>query len=163
MRRAALMLGLLCLIGCGGMGNGPPVELVVPTGFTGTVYLPLDAAGSDIPLVNGRYQIVVPADGVLRVRSYQPLQEWHSFSARYKDGTLIPWDHSSDSGVLPDAVAVRGSGFIGGERDGRKYQYHWFFVGTAKQETEMRFDRQNEPPGSKQKHAGPAPAPDRDG
>lgn len=60
MRSVALLLpGVLLLANCGG-GSGPPVELVVPRGFTGTVWLLLDPGGQDIPLVDGRYRIAVP-------------------------------------------------------------------------------------------------------
>ena len=131
MRRTALVLGLLWLAGCGGR-SGPPVELVVPKGFTGTVWLMLDPAGQDIPLVDGQYRCIVPAGGVIRVRSHQPMERWHAFSARYDDGTPIPQDQG-DGGVGPEAVAVRGSRAGGSHRDGRGNSYHSYFVGTAKQ------------------------------
>jgi hypothetical protein len=136
MHRAVLMLGVLLLAGCGGR-TGPPVELVVTKGFTGTVWLMLDPDGLDIPLVDGRYRIVVPPDGVLRVRSHQPLEQWHSFFARYDDGTPIPWDHSGDAGFGPEVVAVRGSWAGVSHRGGRDYHYHLYFVGTAKQRSEL--------------------------
>lgn len=139
MRRAALMLGVLWLAGCGHR-SGPPVELVVPKGFTGTIWLIIDPAAQEIPLVDGRYLITIPAGGVLRVRSHSPLQHWHSFSARYEDGTLILQDHGSDSGVAPEAVAVRGSWSGVSQRGGREYRYHTYFVGTAKQRAEMPAD-----------------------
>ena len=130
------MFSAFLLAGCSG-SSGPPVELVVPKGFTGTVWLMLDPDGQDISLVNGRYQIVVPAGGVLRVRSFRPLEQWHSFSARYDDGTPIPWEHSSDARVAPDAVAVRGAESGVRHRGGREYRYNTFFVGTAKQRSEL--------------------------
>ena len=89
MRAACLTLGAFLLAGCSGR-SGPPVELVVPKGFTGTVWLILDPDGQDIPLVHGQYQMVVPPSGILRIQSFAPLEQWHSFSARY-DGTTIPW------------------------------------------------------------------------
>jgi hypothetical protein len=138
MRRTALVLGLLCLAGCGGR-SGPPVELVVPKGFTGTVWLMLDPAGQDIPLTDGKYRIVVPAGGVLRVRSHRPLEQWHSFSARYDDGTPIPQDHG-DGGVGPEVVAVWGSWAGVSYRGGKEYHYQTYFVGTAKQRDEMPAD-----------------------
>jgi hypothetical protein len=121
--------------------SGPPVELVVPKGFTGTVWLMLDPAGQDIPLVDGQYRIVVPAGGVHRVRSHQPLQQWHSFSARYDDGTPIPQDHG-DGGVSPETVAVRGSLAGMSQRGGREYHYVTYFIGTAKQQAETPADEE---------------------
>src|SRR5262245_34981652 len=136
MRAVCLILGVFLLAGCSGR-SGPPVELVVPKGFTGMVWLLLDPDSQDIPLVNGRYQIVVPAGGVLRVRSFRPLEQWHSFSARYDDGTPIPHDHSSDARVAPDVVAVHGGGSGVRHREGREYRYNTYFVGTAKQLREL--------------------------
>lgn len=130
------MLGTLLLAGCGGR-TGPPVELVAPKGFTGTVWLILDPNGQDIPLVDGRYRIVVPPDGVLWVRSHQPLEQWHSFSAMYDDGTPIPLDHGSDVGVGTETVAVRGGWAGVSHRGGRDYQHHTYFIGTAKQRSEI--------------------------
>lgn len=139
MRRTAQMLGVLCLVGCSG-GSGQPVELVLPKGFTGTVWLLLDPAGQDIPLVDGRYRIVVPAGGVLRVRSYEQLQQWHSFSARYDDGTPIP-DDLGDGRVGPEAVAVRGSWTGVSHRGGQEYRHQTYFIGTAKQRAEKPVDQ----------------------
>ena len=85
MVRLALILMLLFCTGCG-QGSGPPVEIVVRNGFTGPIWIMLDAKGQDIPLVKGRYQILIPADGVLRVRSFGPFNQWHRSYARYEDG-----------------------------------------------------------------------------
>jgi hypothetical protein len=136
LRLSALVFAVLLTAGCGG-SSGPPVELVVPKGFIGTVWLLLDPDGQDIPLVDGRYRISVPADGILRVRSHQPMEQWHSFSARYDDGTPIPWDDSSNARVGPEVVAVQGSWAHLSRRGGREYRYHRYFVGTAKQRSEM--------------------------
>jgi hypothetical protein len=136
MRLLGLMLGLLCLAGCSER-SGPPVELILPNGFTGTVWLVQDPAGQEIPLVDGGYRITVPAAGVLRFRSLPPVEQWDTFSARYGDGTPIPWDYASFAGAQPDAVAVRAG--MGGvmKLGGRDVYCYFFFVGTAKQQAEM--------------------------
>jgi hypothetical protein len=136
MCRASLIFGAVLLSGCSA-GSGPPVELIVPKGFTGTVWLILDPDAREIPLVDGRYRVVVPPDGVLRVPSHGPFEQWHSFSARYDDGTPIPSSYDGDAGVGSVAVAVRGNWAGVSHRGGREYQYHKYFVGTAKQRSEL--------------------------
>jgi hypothetical protein len=130
MGRALLMLGLVLLAGCS--DSGPPVDIVVPKGFTGPVWIVLESDGQDIPLVNGRYQVVIPADGVLRVRSFRPFERWHQSAARYDDGTPLPEaDGANASG--PDAVALRGGGSAVTTRDGKEIRWMPYFVGTARQ------------------------------
>src|SRR5262245_49964972 len=75
----------------GGAGSGPPVEIVLPDGYTGPVYLIEDEKdGTDIPLVNGRYLVEMPATCRMRVRSLGPFQRWHKQTLRYASGTGIP-------------------------------------------------------------------------
>jgi hypothetical protein len=129
MRRVWLMLGLMLLSGCS--DSGPPVDIVVPKGFTGPVWIMLDPDGQDIPLVNGRYQIVIPADGVLRVRSFWPFERWHPLSAQYDDGTPLPKENGAHP-AGPDVVALRGGGSAVTTRDGKEIRWMPYFVGTAK-------------------------------
>jgi hypothetical protein len=106
------------------------VDIVVSKGFTGPIWIVLDPEGKDMPQVNGRYQVVIPADGVLRVRSFRPFEQWHQMSARYADGTSLP---EADGGkpAGPDVVALRGGhSVVAGGNDIRWIAY---FVGTAKQ------------------------------
>jgi hypothetical protein len=139
MRPPALVLWVVCLVGCDDR-SGPPVELVVPVGFTGTVRVMLDPAGPEIPLIDGRYQIVVPLDGLVRVRSFRPLEQWHTLAARYTDGTLIPRDHG-DGTVGPNTVAVRGGVSSVTSGEGRGLRSQTYFVGTAGQRTDVPADR----------------------
>lgn len=119
---------LLLLAGCGG-GSGPPVDMVIPKGYTGPVRIILDPEGKDIQLVNGRYQVVIPADGTLRVRSFGPFQQWHQSSARYDDGSPLPeWSGASPAG--PNTVALRGGGSAMTHRDGKEVHWMPYFVGT---------------------------------
>jgi hypothetical protein len=133
MRRASWVLGFVLFAGCS--DSGPSVEIVVPKGFTGPVWIMLDPDGQDIPLVNGRYQVVFPADGVLRARSFRPFERWHQSSARYDDGTPLP-EASGGTPAEPDAVAVRGGGSVVTRRDGKEIRWMPYFVGTAKQYSE---------------------------
>src|SRR5262245_55201624 len=97
--------------------------MIVPNGFTGIVWLIEDSQSKEIPKVQGRYRIVIPANGVLRVKSLHPLRQWHEFSARYEDGTPIPNDY--DGKLAPQAIAVRGSGSGGRHEPGHELEYSY--------------------------------------
>ena len=125
----------LLLSGCSGK-SGPPVQLIVPKGFTGWVWLLLDPNSDPIPLVNGQYQIVVPANGILRVRDFEPLNRWHSFNAFYDDRTPIPQAYNSIDD-FPNDVAVRGGDSGVSLRDGREYRHCSYFIGDAKQKRQV--------------------------
>lgn len=140
MRLPGLALGTVLLVGCGGARSGLPVEFVIPVGYTGTVRMLEDPTGQDIPMVDGRYSIVVPPDGFVRVRSFRPLEQWHALTARYADGTPIPRD-SGDGTVGPGAIAVRGGHSSVTRDDGRELRYQTYFVGTAAQRTDVPADR----------------------
>jgi hypothetical protein len=124
--RTVLFVTLLSSAGC--TSNGPPVEIVVPNGFTGVVWIVVDPSAPEIPLVNGRYQVVIPAIGVLKVQSLKPFQRWHSQTARYQDGAPLP-DANNPREDDPETIAVRGGGW---RTNGRK-EVVWYFVGSAKQ------------------------------
>jgi hypothetical protein len=126
-----ILLVVVLIAGCGD-GSGPPVDIIVPKGFTGRIWIVLDASAQDIPLVNGRYQVVIPADGVLRVRSFRPFEQWHGSSPRYDDGTPLPEDFG-DGPAGPEVVALRGGGGAMTWRDGKEVRWLPYFVGTAKQ------------------------------
>jgi hypothetical protein len=130
------MFGSLLLAGCS-TASGPLVELIVPKGFTGTIWLLLEPGGKDIPMIDGRYQVVVPPDGVLRVRSHGPLEHWHSFSARFDNNITIPYDLRGDAGIGPEVIAVRKSWAGVTSRAGHEYRYVNYFVGTAKQLSDL--------------------------
>ncbi len=129
--RRNLVLLLLLLAGCRG-GNEPSVEIVVPKGFTGSVWIMQDPGGQDIPLVNSRYQVVIPGDGVLRVRSLGPFEQWHESSARFDDGSPLPEAYNVPAGG-PDVVALRGGDSAVTQRDGKDVRWMSYFVGTLKQ------------------------------
>lgn len=118
MRRACLALVVLNVAGCSGR-RGPPEEIVVPRGFTGPVWIVLDPDGRDTPFVNNRYQVVIPANGMLKVQSLKPLQQWHQSSARFDDGSPLPVE-SGGTPVGPGVVAVRGGGGGWGHDEGRQ-------------------------------------------
>ena len=134
MLRSGIISFVALFTGCG-VGSGPPVDIVVPKGFTGPVWILLDPDGQDIPLVDGRYQVIIPKGGVLRVRSFQPFERWHQSASKYDDGTPLP----EESGGMPpktNAVALRGGGSAVTQRDGKDVRWMPYFVGTAEQYSE---------------------------
>lgn len=127
-----LILLLLALFVCGCSSSGPPVEMIVPNDFAGPIRIVLDESAPDLPLVNGRHRVTIPSSGVLRIRSFVAFERWHTFTARYDDGSPIP--HPLDGTVLdPNAIALRGGhcGVI--HKDGRDYPEIEYFVGTEQE------------------------------
>ncbi len=125
MCRRFLLLLFLLVAGCSRSGH--PVEIIVPTGFTGPIWIVEDAQkGKPIPLVGGRYRVEVPEGGVLTVSSTDLFQQWHSESARFADGTTIP----VKSDPPDDAVVLRGGGYTQLSRDGREFRFLAYYVGT---------------------------------
>jgi hypothetical protein len=128
MRRACPILFVVFIAGCV-RGSGPPVDMVLPKGYTGPVWIMLDPDGQDIPLVNGRYQVAIPADGTLRVQSFGPFQQFHQTSARYDDGSPLP-PESGANPAGPGVVALWGGGSAVTKRNGREVRWMPYFVGT---------------------------------
>jgi hypothetical protein len=82
------------------------VEIVLPDGYTGPVYLIEDETnGEDIPMMGGKYVVLVPTSGRMRVKSFAPFQRWHEETVRYARGTPIP--SASSSNPDPSAVTKR--------------------------------------------------------
>jgi hypothetical protein len=83
------------------MQQGTPVHFVFPGGFKGPVRLVLDpSAGEDITPTNGQIIYAIPADGLLRVKSFEPFRGWHKQTANYEDGTVIPNEYETWVGVV---------------------------------------------------------------
>ncbi|MFA0732212.1 MAG: hypothetical protein LKKZDAJK_002870 [Candidatus Fervidibacter sp.] len=78
-----------CLFGCA--CEGYPIRFVLPKGYQGTFKLALDRRkGKGLQLKGGRYTIVIPKKGVLKVKTFEPLYIRHRQEAFYADGTRIP-------------------------------------------------------------------------
>lgn len=143
MRHCAAALLLLFAAGCD--RNGEPVEIVVPAGFSGPIWIVEDAQdGKPVPKEAGRYRVEVPRSGVLRVASLQPFAQWHTESARYSDGTALSCDNGE--GLPADAVALRsGGGVAASSGGGRNWKYIVCYVGTVAQARKF-FDEHVHPP-----------------
>ncbi len=83
------------------MRQGTPIHFVIPNGFKGPIQLPLDpVAGKNVVPTNGQFVYTIPADGLLRVKSFDPFRDWHKQTASYEDGTAIPNEYETWSGVI---------------------------------------------------------------
>lgn len=66
---------------------GLPIEFIVPANFHGSIELVKDRkAGSELTPQGGKYVIVVPATGVLRIKDGSPFHRWHTESCRDTSG-----------------------------------------------------------------------------
>jgi anti-anti-sigma factor len=126
--------------------SAPAVEIVVPTGFSGPVWIVEDTkAGSPLALVDGRYRAKIPESGILRVSSATPFEQHETQTARYEDGSDLPLYNGSE--VAADVVAlrrgggkilkIRGGQFRGGrivrsEKDPPR-SYYPYYVGTGEE------------------------------
>jgi hypothetical protein len=120
---------LLLAVGCDGQGKA--IDFVVPKTLAGPIWLIVTADAPEIPVVNGHYQVMVPANGVLHVRSTSPFEQWHRSSAKFDDGSALPVADQGEGG--PDAIALRGGSGGVAQTNGKTTHWMAFYVGTAKQ------------------------------
>ena len=128
------MFTVCLLLACGCNSSGPPTEMTVPAGHTGPVWIILDETAPAIPLVEGKYRVVIPAGGVLRVKSFDPFYRWHQMSARYDNGMALPTVETNSD---PDRIELRGGGNAVTTRGGRDFRYMSYFVGTETAYSEL--------------------------
>lgn len=141
MRRVSVLAGLLLLFGCD--DSGRPVHFVVPKGFVGPIAIVADPSASEVPLVGERYEVSVPAGGVLRVRSFEPFERWHETTAAYDDGSPLRYareidPHSGEFAVDRGTVAIRGGETVSAHFRSGPCNYLSFHVGTKTQLPDAR-------------------------
>jgi hypothetical protein len=89
-------------------GSYPTVCYVLPDKYVGAFQLVLDEkSGVEVRVKDGCYTYEIPKEGVLKVRTFQPLEQWHKELAIYRNGEKV---QPADSTTPPDAVALRGLG-----------------------------------------------------
>lgn len=104
-RRAVVVVGIAVVGGCS--SDSRRIEYVIPDGYRGCVWILHDPDAPLVPVVNGRHQVVFPADGVFRVGSMKPFEKWHEASARFAEGKSLPANLVSGSvKAAPDTVAM---------------------------------------------------------
>jgi hypothetical protein len=123
---ASLTLALLpTFVGCN-LGEGLPIHFVVPNGFRGEIRIIEDPGNGEILPKHGRWIIcVLPATGILKVKSLKPFLAVHEETACYADGGVL------NPGIDTNAIAFFGLGsFASGSTNGVSY-----FVGTQAEAT----------------------------
>ncbi|MFO0802098.1 MAG: hypothetical protein U0791_03095 [Gemmataceae bacterium] len=119
------------------------MEFVFPKDFKGHAWIILDPASEEIPFLDGLYRVMIPQDGVLRVKSFRPFEQWHESRCRYNDGTTLRAMHSHPDGSDKFGLWFGGRATQSGRRDGTDLSWIEVFVGTGK---EFR-ERTGRPPG----------------
>jgi hypothetical protein len=109
--------------------SGYPIELVISEGYRGPVRLIIDRQqGVDVPLVDGKYTYRIPETGTLLIKDDSPFRQWHSMTATYTSGKLIPIDYEGD--LPPDTVSLHSLGSGVSTQGGKQEKYIEDFVGT---------------------------------
>ena len=84
----------------------PDVNFIFPDGYVGVFRLVLDEGqGLDVRPKGGLYMYEIPKNGILVVKSLEPLSQCHSEYAQYDSGAKIP---TFGSDVNPETIALRG-------------------------------------------------------
>lgn len=136
MIRALLLIPLTVAGFLGCSSDGRQVHFVVPVGFTGPIQLILDESdGTEIVDAQGKFTYRIPADGVLHVTTFKPLENLHQKTAAYEDGTPIPQEHETWAGphgeppkIGKNLVVFQGGGMS--QQNGQP-PVQTYFVGTA--------------------------------
>jgi hypothetical protein len=99
---------------------GRNIHFILPDGFTGRFEVVLDEVnGSEIGFENGRYTYEIPQSGILKVKSFEPFQHWHTKTAAYQSGRRISDSSEVDSNTIAlRSVGGSGSRNIGGTNVG---------------------------------------------
>lgn len=134
--RQLVLLALIASLGCS--THGLPVQIVVPTGFSGEIQIVHDVQnGQAVMPTNGRYVYVIPPDGVLQVKSLHPFSPWHRETANFVDGTPLPFEYETCEGprgepatVGKEATVLCGGGMSAGMNKPTTITY---FVGSTEE------------------------------
>ncbi len=112
---------VLALLWVGCLQKTPQIHYVLPNGFCGAFIIYTERPnGMRMEASGARYTYVIPETGVLELQGKGPFYGWHTTSASFEDGTVIP----AGTEKLPeDVVAFWGGGSQSG---GMLYD----FVGT---------------------------------
>jgi hypothetical protein len=127
------------LTGMGCQGKSPTIHYVLPNGYRGAfMVITGQPDGVEPRGHNGRYICNVPESGVLRVRGKGPFDGWHSITAAYSNGEVIPIEMEVDD-LRQERVAF----WYGDSRPGGRI---YFFVGTSAQNKQFRNETALGPP-----------------
>ena len=116
-----IVLLIISIIGCS--HNAPTIAFVFPDGFTGMALVAEDETnGVDLPFENGQYNIEIPKNGKIAVKTLKPFTEWHKVIVQYESGKSIPYETATgDADVelygLPFVPEKGGYFFLGTKAD----------------------------------------------
>jgi hypothetical protein len=99
---------------------GRNIHFVLPDGYAGRFEVVLDEVnGIDVKFEDGRYTYEIPESGILKVKSFEPFNDWHRKTAAYRNGTVIP-DEDQVNSEIPALRSLSGSGSrsVGGKNVG---------------------------------------------
>lgn len=114
-----------CIVACS--NEGDPIHFIVPQGFEGVIQIVQDGTDSGgYRYADGRHSFTIPADGVLRVNSSKPFQQWHTISAEDTTGQTIYW--LEPPAPNEQALLIRGFGSTTYRSDDGR-TVHWYAVG----------------------------------
>lgn len=69
------------------------VEYVIPNNYKGEFFIELNSPdGTKLQKKSGKYVLIIPSTGKLRIRGEIPFNGFQEISARFEDGTKIPFE-----------------------------------------------------------------------
>ena len=95
---------------------------MLPDGYQGPFEIIQTRRAGTLPLENGAVVCRIPTNGVLRADTLDDFRRWHTETARFSSGRVIPIRVTSDPEITPDEVCL----YNLGNPDARLE----FFVGT---------------------------------
>jgi hypothetical protein len=131
--RQAYLLLVLIFPGC--QSRSEHLHYVLPNDFRGAIVIFTERAdGETLPKEGNRYICRIPANGMLQVKGKGPCYQWHTTSAAFENGQVIPVANEPQS-IGPDTVAFWGCGSRSGgmvyDFIGTKAEYEQFCKDTA--------------------------------
>lgn len=117
------------IFGCG--SSTPKIHFQISDDFSGDfVIVKNDGQGIVVPRKDDKYIIKIPKNGILRIKSYVPFDQWHTVSASFLSGKTIPYGHE---GTVPnDGKALW---FVANSNT-----KVWYFLGTKKEFDKVDFE-----------------------
>jgi hypothetical protein len=88
-REPLMVFGILSSIGCS--AKSPEVRYVLPNDYRGAfVVYTGQADGVSLERTGQRYTVIIPPKGILRVKEKAPFYDWHTTTASFSTGDVIP-------------------------------------------------------------------------
>jgi len=126
-----------CVVGGCSQELDKPILFTVPKGFQGLIALTVDAnKGAEVDDLGQLYELRIPEDGRLSLRSIEIFHSWHKVFAEYEDGMPIPVAARIENDSI---VAFHGLPLVSYHKNGKE-QVLYYFVGTKAESDKARQD-----------------------